>query len=269
MELSQILQKSISQIALSGQGVKSYIIPQIPRRLLTRAWRTFCPQEKRNSILALIDTSFFQNGKEGFVFTQNALYIREAMHRVKVFPYDRINAIIYFQALSTYSGKHSISMEIDSKDYDYEISNVLLKGINTDLFNQMLQRIVSLYRPDERHEIAVFVRSLFLKIFAADVVIERHHADNTPVCDLRRRIPDGRVCHDRYHLLSSLFFRAGACPLRPLKICGSGGICFPPAFLLGSSSAFEMSARYLFSVWNKIRRKTLLRGSRARPPREK
>ena len=67
------------------------------RQLLTRAWRTFCPQEKRTSILALIDTSFFQNGKEGFVFTQNALYIRETMHRVKVFPYDRINAIIYFQ----------------------------------------------------------------------------------------------------------------------------------------------------------------------------
>lgn len=153
MELSQILQKSISQIALSGQGVKKYLVPQIPRQLLTRAWRTFCPQEKRTSILALIDTSFFQNGKEGFVFTQNALYIRETMHRVKVFPYDRINAIIYFQALSTYSGKNSISMEIDSKDYDYEISNVLLKGINTDRFNRMLQQIVSLYRPDERHEI--------------------------------------------------------------------------------------------------------------------
>ena len=31
MELSQILQKSISQIALSGQGVKTYLVPQIGR----------------------------------------------------------------------------------------------------------------------------------------------------------------------------------------------------------------------------------------------
>src|SRR5699024_2792751 len=152
MELSQILQKSISQIALSGQGVKTYLVPQIPRQLLTRAWRTFCPQEKRTSILALIDASFFQTGKEGVVFVQNLL-ILETIQRVKVFPYERINSIIYFQALSTYSGKNSISMEIDSKDYDYEISNVLLKGINTDRFNRMLQQIVSLYRPDERHEI--------------------------------------------------------------------------------------------------------------------
>lgn len=153
MELSQILQRSISQIALSGQGVKAYIIPQIPRRLLKRVWRTFCPQEKRTSIIALIDTSFFQNGKEGFVFTQNALYIREPMHRVKVFPYERINAVIYFQALSTYSGKNSVSMEIDSDDFDYELNSVLLKGIDTQRLNRMLQQIVSLYRPDERHEI--------------------------------------------------------------------------------------------------------------------
>lgn len=153
MELNQILQKSISQIALSGQGVKTYIVPQIPRQLLTHAWRTFCPQDKRGSILALIDTSFFQNGKEGFVFTQNTLYIHEAMHHVKAFPYDQIDSIIYFQALSTYSGKNSVSMEIDSKDYDYELSNALLKGINTDQLNRMLQQIVSLYRPDERHEI--------------------------------------------------------------------------------------------------------------------
>src|SRR5699024_9961013 len=120
MELSQILQKSISQIALSGQGVKTYLVPQIPRQLLTRAWRTFCPQEKRTSILALIDTSFFQNGKEGFVFTQNALYIRETMHRVKDFPYNRINAIIYFRDLTMFLGKNSMSIETDSKAYDEE-----------------------------------------------------------------------------------------------------------------------------------------------------
>src|SRR5699024_10565254 len=75
------------------------------------------------------------------------------MHSVKVFPYDRINAIIYFQALSTYSGKNSISMEVDSKYYDYAISNLLLKGINTYQFNRMLQQNDSLYRSHDPHKI--------------------------------------------------------------------------------------------------------------------
>lgn len=153
MKLNQILEKSISQIALSNQGAKTYIVPNIPRRLLMHAWRAFCPKKDRSSIIALIDTSFFQNGKEGFVFTDDMLFIREPMHRVKAFPYRQINAIIYFQALSTYSGKSSVSMEIDSENYDYEVNNILLKDLNTDCLNRMLQEIVSLYRPDERHEI--------------------------------------------------------------------------------------------------------------------
>ena len=153
MGLNQILEKSISQIALSGQGAKAYIVPNIPRQVLTHAWRAFCPQKDRSSIIALIDASFFQNGKEGFVFTDDTLFIREPMHRVKAFPYRQINAIIYFQALSTYSGKNSASMEIDSEHFDYEINNILLKGLNTDCLNRVLQEIVSLYRPDERHEI--------------------------------------------------------------------------------------------------------------------
>ena len=62
-----------------------------------------------------------------------------------------------------------------------------------------------------RHEIAVFVRSLFLKIFAADVVIERHHADNTPVCDLRRRIAYRRIRYDRYHISPPCFSARQAC----------------------------------------------------------
>lgn len=129
------------------------MVPHIPRRILTHAWRTFCPREDRAEIVALIDTSFLKNGKEGFLFTKDALYIHEAMHHVKKFPYEQIKSVIYFQALSTYSGKQTVSMEIDTYEGDYEISNFLLKNLNSPLLNQMLQQIISVYHPDERHEI--------------------------------------------------------------------------------------------------------------------
>ena len=95
MNLNDILASSFSQIALSGHGASAYLIPNIPRKVLSKAWRTFCPQEARESILAVIDTSFFKNGKEGLVFTQNALYIKEPIHRVHQFVYRDIDAVIY------------------------------------------------------------------------------------------------------------------------------------------------------------------------------
>lgn len=153
MELNQILAKSISRIALPNRRVATYVVPQIPRKLLKHAWRSFCPHEDRTEIIALIDTSFLRNGREGFLFTKNALYIHESMHRVKKFSYDQIKAVIYFQALSTYSGKQSVSMEIDTEEEDYEINSTLLKNLNSSLFNQMLQQIISVYHPDERQEI--------------------------------------------------------------------------------------------------------------------
>lgn len=153
MNLNDILASSFSQIALSGHGASAYLIPNIPRKVLSKAWRTFCPQEARESILAVIDTSFFKNGKEGLVFTQNALYIKEPIHRVHQFVYRDIDAVIYFQTLSTYSGKSSVSMEIDTKNYDLELSDQLLRSLNTDVLNELLQKIVAMYRPDERKEI--------------------------------------------------------------------------------------------------------------------
>lgn len=153
MELNQILSESISQIALPDRRVATYVVPRIPRRILIHAWRTFCPHEDRTGIIALIDTSFLRSGKEGFLFTKSALYIREAMHHVRRFSYNQIKAVIYFQALSTYSGKQTVSMEIDTEKEDYEVNNVLLKNLNSSRLNQMLQQIVSLYHPDERREI--------------------------------------------------------------------------------------------------------------------
>lgn len=153
MELYDILESSLSQIALSRQGAVTYLVPNIPRKILNKAWRTFCPQEGRGSIIALIDTSFFKNGKEGFVFTKDAIYIKELMHRVNCFPYKDITAVIYLRALSTYSGKSSVSMEIDSKTRDFEISDQLIKHLNSSALNEMLQKIISLYQPSERKEI--------------------------------------------------------------------------------------------------------------------
>ena len=153
MELYDILQSSLSQIALSGQGATAYLIPDIPRRLLTKAWHTFCPAEKRDQILAVIDTSFLKNGKEGFVFTQNTLYIKEPFHHSYQFLYKEIQAVIYLEALSTYSGKSSISMEIETQNNDFEISNKLIKKINSKVLNEVLQQIISLYKPCERDEI--------------------------------------------------------------------------------------------------------------------
>ena len=153
MKLYDILTSSFSHIALSGHGAKTYLIPEIPRKTLVRAWRAFCLREKQENVLALIDTSFFKNGKEGFLFTKDALYIKEPMRRVHKFRYDEICAIIYFQALSTYTGKSSVSMEIDTRKVDFKVNEQLIKNINSNALNEMLQEIVAIYRPDERKEI--------------------------------------------------------------------------------------------------------------------
>lgn len=153
MDLYNVLASSLLQIASSKQDAVAYLVPDIPRKILRTAWRTFCPKQGQDDILALIDTSFFKNGKEGILFTKNALYIKEPIRKVRCFPYDKITAVIYFQSLSTYSGKSSVSMEFDEYNSEFHLSEQMLNKLNSSLLNEMLQKIIAIYNPDEQGEI--------------------------------------------------------------------------------------------------------------------
>ena len=71
MSVESYIKKSVKSI-----GEKVFVIPEIPEKKLNNAIAVIAPQVEKKYILAIFDSTLFGNGKEGFLFTGDTIYIK-------------------------------------------------------------------------------------------------------------------------------------------------------------------------------------------------
>lgn len=103
-------------IAKSTSTVKAHYYPNIPEKVMKGIRKGISGDIGVNTVAAVFDFSFLENGKSGLVFTTNGVYYKDTFVKKIYFNYKDVNSI--------YFGGIYINVDIGEKTYD--ISNVCL-----------------------------------------------------------------------------------------------------------------------------------------------
>ena len=86
-EKIEIMRKYLDKIA---DGFAYHIKGEIPSKKIDNAIKTFASGIERGSIIGFFDTTVFESGKNGFIFTDDKIYFTQTLEKPKKFWYDDI-----------------------------------------------------------------------------------------------------------------------------------------------------------------------------------
>ncbi|SHJ25935.1 hypothetical protein SAMN02745163_01588 [Clostridium cavendishii DSM 21758] len=90
-ELKQILRSYGDKIV---SAIEFYNFGEIPEKKLNNAIKTYANSVEQTKVYGLIDTTLLGSGKEGMLFTNAGIYIKEAFEKVKYIQYSEIEDVI-------------------------------------------------------------------------------------------------------------------------------------------------------------------------------
>lgn len=126
----EIVKKYIQSIP-DVSFMKTYVYGYIPEKIAMNAISTYAREIHPADILGIIDDTILKSGKEGTIFTENAVYFRSA---------EWDTGVVYFKELRERK-PHSIYMYYGSTDYDLSVYDRLLcelAGITEKELSMML-----------------------------------------------------------------------------------------------------------------------------------
>lgn len=144
-ELEDVLRTYMYKINAYVGANKYYFKGDIPTKKLDNAINTYAPNVDPNQVMALLDTTLTQNGKEGILFTTTGLYSKDTLSEKITVDYKDI--IDIFVGSCNEKGKYV------SKDYnrkikitknDGDICCIDHKSLNKLPLKEMLNEIVML-----------------------------------------------------------------------------------------------------------------------------
>ena len=83
------------------QQVEVFIAPQLPLNLLANAHKSWFKQSENERLIALIDSSFLNDAKEGVAFTDNRIIWEKIFQVPKSISYPELAEILNIQVLET------------------------------------------------------------------------------------------------------------------------------------------------------------------------
>lgn len=89
MNIEKLIKDNVSKLSCSVS--KIYVSPNIPEKKLNNAIEHIAQGVEPNYVLALIDTTLFGSGKEGFVFIGDRVFINNCGKRV--YEFEKINKL--------------------------------------------------------------------------------------------------------------------------------------------------------------------------------
>ena len=144
-ELEDVLRTYMYKINAYGAAQHYYFKGEIPTKKLDNAISTYASNVDQNQIMALLDTTLTQNGKEGILFTTTGLYSKDTLSEKVTVDYKDI--IDIFVGSCNEKGKYI------SKDYNRklkitknngDICYIDHKSLNKLPLKEMLNKIVEL-----------------------------------------------------------------------------------------------------------------------------
>ncbi|MEG1331842.1 MAG: hypothetical protein RSC97_10420 [Eubacterium sp.] len=121
-----------------------YLAPDIPRKKLNNAVVSIAKDENPNYVIAIVDTTLFQSGKEGCVFLGDSFYIKDTFSKPQKLEYNRIKDVKY----SFTEKEKNNEMVIDNEnltiilDDDENIVFTNLFGINMENLSNFIKGII-------------------------------------------------------------------------------------------------------------------------------
>lgn len=67
---------------------------EIPDQMIEKASKHYAKNADKKTVIGMCDTSFFGDGKEGFLFTDTKVYYKDDFGKPKKLWYDEINSVI-------------------------------------------------------------------------------------------------------------------------------------------------------------------------------
>ena len=89
-EKIEIMRKYLGKIA---NGFSYHIKGDIPSKKIDNAIKTFASGIERTSIIGFFDTTVFENGKNGYIFTDEKMYYLQILEKPKKIWYDDIKSM--------------------------------------------------------------------------------------------------------------------------------------------------------------------------------
>lgn len=111
-EKINILKKYYNQL-VENSTFKFYIGREIPQKQLNKAFSAFNINSDRDNVIGFHDTTLFNSGKAGLVFTNDSMYYRETMSPAEKIPYNEIQDI---RIISDKNGKKIVGLKVVTKN---------------------------------------------------------------------------------------------------------------------------------------------------------
>lgn len=114
MNLLDIIERELPSVASEGSS-KVYIRPDISEKVLNNSIRAMKVQESPESVLGIVDTSLFHNGKTGLLFTSAHLYLHESVMDPICIDITDIKEANFSEITQNHNGKDKIIQSLTLK----------------------------------------------------------------------------------------------------------------------------------------------------------
>lgn len=127
----------ISKIGQQYQYAEVFSFPELPLNLLANAHKSWLKADEKETVIALIDTSLFNDAKQGVIFTEKRIIWKKTLQDSDYLSYSEFAKILKTQGLAMLDDDESRH----NLDKLYSLANIFSDDQDKEQFNNFLQQI--------------------------------------------------------------------------------------------------------------------------------
>lgn len=144
MGITKVIKEMVSDVV--SDGCKLYLSPNIEDKKLNNAMKAMKVSDNPDEVIAILDTSIFQNAKTGILFSSKDLYVHESFTNPQKISYDRISTVSFEHRVEQQGDEEKqvpyLLITFNDDEPEYELPSIILNYIDGRKLADLLDKII-------------------------------------------------------------------------------------------------------------------------------
>jgi hypothetical protein len=127
----------VSKVASKYQVAEVFTAPQLPLNLLANAYKSWLKPDEKETVVALIDTSLWDDAKKGIAFTEQRIIWKEVLTNYDSLSYQDLSKLLESQGLDMIGNEEARK----SLDKLHSIANLFTNEDDKNQFSAFVQQL--------------------------------------------------------------------------------------------------------------------------------